>query len=369
MKRRLIVELSEDAFKKLQRMKEIQGFADRDWGEFLTFLSKDVHLTPTEGEIISEATRLNLFELWMQNFAENLPYIRNGETIEKLVPPEPDKPPKGACIVVGAGPSIYKYKHLDMLAESGFKGKILACDSMLIKCLEKGIIPDYTISVDGAEIIAKFYDHELVRKHGENIKVLLISTVHPKVRQLLEEAKAQIYWYHGLFDDYRSPESFTKLISVITKSQKNPKGLPSVSCLGNSGAASWVIAHSLLRCSPIALIGLDLSYPEGYPLEKTYYFSTYLKAAGGDVSKALAFGYREIYNPYWKNKCVCDPVFYHYREGFLEAAQYTERWVITCNATGGGALFGKNIYCINFEDFLKYYQDIEELKKHFLKGD
>lgn len=368
MKKKLIVEISETAYKKLMRKKEADGFADRDVGEYIEYLVKDVHLTPTEGEIISEATKQNLFELWVQNFAENLPYIRNGETIEKLVPPEPDKP-QGPAIVIGAGPTVHEFKQLDLLAQSDFEGVTIATDSMLIPCLEKGIIPDYVVTVDGADIIAKFYDHELVRKHGEKLKVLLISTVHPKVRELLTEAKAQIYWYHGLFDDWRSPESFTRLINVITKSKKNPKGLASVSCLGNSGASAWVIGHSLLRRDRIALLGIDMGYPEGYPIERTYYFSTYLKAAGGDVAKALAFGYTRVYNPFTKSVIIQDPVFRHYTEGWIEAAKYTPRWVITINCSPKSALFSYDgtINTMRFEDFLKYYKDVEELKKHFLK--
>ncbi len=368
MKRRLIVEISETAFKKLMKKKEMDGFADRDIGEYLEYIFKDVHLTPTEGEIISEATRRNLFELWMQNFAENLPHIRNGETVEKLVPAEPDKP-QGPAIVVGAGPTVREFNQLEMLAQSGFEGVVIATDSMLIPCLEKGVIPDYVISVDGAEVIAKFYDSELVRKHGAKLKTLLISTVHPKVRELLTEASAKIYWYHGLFDDWRSPESFTKLISVITKSNKNPKGLPAISCLGNCGAAAWVCAHSLLRRDRIALLGIDMGYPEGYPLEKTYYFSTYLKAAGGDVSKALAFGYTRVYNPFTRAVVIQDPVFRHYTEGWVEAAKHTPRWVITVNCSPKSALYSYDgtINTMSFEDFLKYYKDVEELKKHFLK--
>lgn len=113
-----------------------------------------------------------------------------------------------------------------------------------------------------------------------------------------------------------------------------------------------------------------MGYPEGYPLEKTYYFSNYLKAAGGDASKALAFGYTQVYNPFFRCKVTQDPVFRHYREAWVDAAKQTEPWVVTANCSEESALFSNDgtINCMRFEDYLKHYKDVEELKKHFLKA-
>lgn len=370
MKKTIIAKVGEIAFKKLVKMKEDRLGPDRDWGEFLEFISKEVRLHPTEGEMISQATKENLLGMWMSNYAENLPYIRKGNTLDKLVPKGVGKPPVAAGIVVGAGPSIYKHKHLEMLAESSFDGKVLATDSMLCKCLQRGIVPDLTVTVDGGEVITKFYEYKLVEKYGCQLKVALISTACPKVRERLESVGAKIFWFHGIFDDWRSLESFTKILKLTTKSEDKPYGIASVSALGNAGATCWVLAHSLLRLSPICLLGINMGYPEGYPLEKTYYFSNYLKAAGGDASKAIAFGYRQVYNHFTKQKIVQDPVFRHYTSAWLEAAKTTEPWVVTVNVSPESALFSHDgtINCMRFEDYLKHYKDVEELKKHFLKA-
>jgi len=370
MKKTIIAKVNEVAFKKLVKRKEDKLGADRDWGEFLEFIAKEVKLQPTEGELISQATKENLLALWMSNFADNLPYIRKGNTLDKLVPQQPEQAPKGAGIVIGAGPSIRKYKHLEKLAESSFEGKILACDSALVKCLKKGIIPDITISVDGAEIISKFYEDELVKKYGPQLKVLLITTVHPKVRKAVMQAGAEIYWFHGMFDDWRSLESFTKLMKLTTKTEDKPYGCAALSCLGNAGAALWVVAHSLLRLTPIGLIGIDMGYPDGYPLEKTYYFSTYLQAAGGNAAKALTFGYSRVYNPFFKCTMIQDAIFRHYTEAWRDAAKHTQPWVVTVNCSGESALFSYDgtINCMYFEDFLQHYKDAN-LKEHFLKAE
>jgi len=372
MKKTLIVKLSEITYKKLLKKKEEVFPQGADWEEFFNYLVRDVHLEELGGERISKSTKEHLFELWVRNFADNLPYIREGKTIADLVPPEPEKVPKSAGIVVGAGPSIWKHKHLEMLAESNFDGKVILCDRMTIPALKAGVTPEkfdiYIVGVDGAPIIAKWYDDSIVDKYGPDLKVCIITSTHPDVRKRLEKANAQIYWFNPIFDDWRQNESFTKLQLIMTKSEKLPKGVPSMSALGHAGGCAWVMAHSLLRCSPICLLGIDLGWDADTPLEKTQYFSTFLAQTGGNVELARA-AFKKIYNPYWKCEAIVDPVFNHYREAFLEAVKMTEPWVITVNCTGGGCLFGEGIYCMNFEDFLKYYKDVEELKKHFLKAD
>lgn len=264
MKKTLIVKLSETTYKKLVKKKEEVFPQGADWEEFFNYLVKDVHLEELGGERISRSTKEHLFELWVRNFADNLPYIREGKTIADLVPPEPEKVPKSAGIVVGAGPSIWKHKHLEMLAESDFDGKVILCDRMTIPALKAGVTPEkfdiYIVGVDGAPIIAKWYDDPIVDKYGPDLKVCIITSTHPDVRKRLEKAGAQIYWFNPIFDDWRRNESFTKLQLIMTKSEKLPKGVPSMSALGHAGGCAWVMAHSLLRCSPICLSEDTLIY-------------------------------------------------------------------------------------------------------------
>ena len=153
-------------------------------------------------------------------------------------------------------------------------------------------------------------------------------------------------------DSYSTFESFTKLQNYMTKSPKNPKGSPAIACGGNCGAAAWVLTHSLLRRSPIALIGIDLGYPEGTPLTETGYYSCYMQSAGGD--SGLAIGqYKKIFNPYFKCYAYVDKVFENYRKTWLSMAQRTELWARTCNCTEGGTLFGDRIESLPFKDWLE----------------
>jgi len=367
--------LDEATYKKLMRLKEEKGFGEKDWSEFFAYLSKNIRLEELSGEKISRATKENLMELWVQNFADNLPYIRKGKTIAELVPKEPEKTPKGPAVVVGAGPSVWKHNHLKLLAETEKAEKlaVIVTDRMVIPCLKAGVVPDkyedwVAVGVDGAEIIKKWWDDPIVAEYGEKIKAAIITSTHPKVRKILQKNKVQVYWYSPIYDDYRDNESYTRLQMIMTKSKKNPRGCPSLSCLGHAGGAAYALSFALLRRSPIALIGENLGWDEGTPLEKTQYFSTFLEAAGGNVN-LVTQAYKTIYNPYFKCKAIVDPVFNHYREAMVEAQDQVPAYVETYNATEGGCLFGKRIYCIKFKDFLKHCDEPDELKRYVLEED
>jgi len=375
MKKTLIVKLSEITYKKLLKKKEEVFPQGADWEEFFNYLVKDVHLEELSGERISKSTRENLFKMWVRNFSENLQYIKEGKTLADLVPEKPEEAPKGAAIVIGAGPSLWKHKHLELLANSDFDGVLCVTDRMVIPCLKAGCIPDkyemwIACGVDGAPIIKKWWDDPIVEKYGSEIKACIITSTHPEVVKVLRNNGVDIYWFNPIFDDWRDNESYTRLQLIMTQSERNPKGAASLSCLGNSGSACWVLAHALLRRSPIALIGIDFGYPGEQPIEKTQYFSTFVQAAGGNVELA-GQAFKRFYNPFFKCEAYADPVFLHYREAFLEALKQTEPWVLTIQCTEGGVLFDLEgrMKHMRFKDFLKYYKDVEELKKHFLKAD
>lgn len=367
-KHKIVIELPETIFRKLRMKKELDGFGDKTWSDYARYLAKDVRLRPTEKETIQQTTKDSLLQTWMQNFAENLPHILKGKTIADEVPPNPDDVPKGVAIVVGAGPSVWKHKHLDLLAESDFKGVVVATDRMLIPCLKAGVVPNYVLSVDGnREKIIQWYDDPIVDEYGKKIKAFLITCVAHNVLQRCRKAKMQVRWFHPIFDDWRQLESFTRVQKLMTSSKKLPYGVPAMQCGGNTGTACWIMSHALLRRSPIALIGLDLGYNEDTPIEETAYYKSLSKELGDDIQK-IKLAFRWFYNPYFKTKAYAEAIFDHYRRSFLELTQETQPWVETINCTEGGTLFGPGIHCMYFKDFLEYCDQPEELRKHYLKG-
>lgn len=348
--KRIVVDLPDGTFTKLKHLKESDGFPHASWDEWLKWKAREMPVGKTE------SPTHDLLKLWCSNFAYNLKHILEDDSISALVPDNPNILPKGPAVVIGAGPSIRRHNHLEMLAQAiaskQYQGIVCASDSMLVSCLKKDIVPDVVATVDGAEIITKFYSHKLVREHGTQIKTCLVNSANPKVVRICKRNKMPIFWFNGMMDDVRYSESWTRLQSYMTRSRKNPDGVPAVSCGGNVGNTLWALTHSLLRRSPIALIGIDLGYPEGEPWEKTGYYSIWLRLAGENID-AVCGQYKKFYNPYFKTYAFADKVFVNYRRTWLMLARRTPPWVKTINCTEGGTLWGRGITCMRFKDFLE----------------
>lgn len=371
----LILKLDDATYQRLQKLKD-EKYPEKDWSEYLAYLAKDVQLTELMGDKISRTTRENLLEMWVTNFGNNLQHVRKGRTIAELVPKDADNPKGlGPAVIIGAGPSIWKNKHLEMLAktESPEKIAVIASDRMVCPTLKAGVTPDkfpqwFSVGVDGSPIISKWYDDPILGKYAEKVKICIITSTHPDVLKVLKKHKVDPIWYNPIYDDWRDNESYTRLQRIMTKSKRTPKGIPSMGCLGNAGSAAWVLSQSLLRRNSLALIGINFGYDEDTPLESTNYFSGFLQAAHGNYALVKSL-YQTVYNPYFKCNAIVDPVFEHYRQAMLDSVKQTPPFVETYNATEGGSLFGSGVHCIRFEDWLKYCDNPEELHKHILKGE
>lgn len=355
-KKLVINDLPEATWQKMVRMREEDGFGLRTWGDWLAFFFRKTNINETRGDVINVNTKTQMFDLWAKNFGLNLPDILNGNTITDLVPENPDVAPKGPSVIVGAGPSIWKHKHLDLLGETikngQYKGIVCATDRMLIPCLERGIIPFISAGVDGSPIIKKFYDHPIVEKYANQIKAVLNATTEHGVTEHCKKIGVHIYWFHPLFDDPTMvSESYTKLQKAMATNERHPNGVPAMACGGNAGTATWTLSHSLLRRSPNALIGFDMGYPEGTNLEHTPYFSALFGAP--KPSAWVDTLYKEVYHPFFKTKALVDDVFNSYRAGFKNAVLRTPPWCETFNCSEGGTLWGERIKCMKFSTWLE----------------
>lgn len=383
-------------------LRKVRGLKDKqtpggNWAQWLAYVSRDVNLEPTLLERVQEGTK-TLLPMWMRNYTLNLANVVWGDDAEVKIPEDyvqstlaalanrtplvesdPDfpkdeapiveyknrkikHPPEGSAIVVGRGPSLFRHKHCELLREyieNGYKGTVVATDGGLIPLLDAGVIPDIVVSVDGAPIIKKWFDHPLVDKWGPEMKWVASVTVNHDVYKLVKSKGMKTYWFQPIFDDYRQNESWTRLQVLMTQTEKYPNGVPRAQSGGNAGAFAWILAKSVLKRSPIALIGMDLGYPEGTPLEETHYFSGVMKAAGGDVA-AIRDAYQKFYHPVFKEHAYVDLVFFHYRAAFLELQYTNEEWYRlyggTHNCTEGGTLWGHGITCMSFKDFLSKYK-------------
>lgn len=296
----------------------------------------------TKSQVLSQGTILHLLPEWVENFKRNLPLIKKSKDILDL----PKNP--GSSIIIGAGPSLLKFKHLEMLAKSDYKGFKIASDRILIRCLENNVIPDMVISVDSDKSILDFYDSPLVDKHMEKIKALFNVTVQPK---LTKKWKGEKFFFIGNLGsnlrDIQFDTGGARIMQLLSKKTIVETG-------GNVGSTAWFVSNTMGR-RPVCLIGMDLGWSLDIKLEDTETFSTYMRIHNNDIDKVLKC-YRRDHNSFFNNDSITDYVFDTYFEVFrswIEAAN-----VPTINCTGAGIIHSfKNLECKHFNDFLKEYKE------------
>jgi len=74
------------------------------------------------------------------------------------------------ALVIGAGPSIW----LNIDQASDFDGVILVVDRMLVPCIQKGIIPDYLISIEqgGEAVMPDLFPEEFILPYKDKMKFI-----------------------------------------------------------------------------------------------------------------------------------------------------------------------------------------------------
>ena len=347
MPRKLVVDVSDTTYMKLLKKKEEDKCGEKDWSEWLKFLVRGVHLNPTITEQIHLGTK-ELLPMWMSNFSENLPLIKEGKTLRELIP---NGDPQGRAIVVGRGPSVFSHKHLELLKDSNYEGIVIATDGMLIECLKAGVVPDYVTSVDGSPVCEKWYNNPLVKEHATKITSVLCTQVSPKVTKLVVDAGFKgPYWFVPTSDRVTDKDSITRVQLLMTCGERNSNGQISMDCGGNVGAASWVLAWTILRRKEICLIGFDYGYPENMPLSDSYYYDKTVESIGSLHAKTF---YEKVFHPYFKTFSWIDPAFKSYRQSFSDMLMACPDNITTYNCTEGGVLYLEPfLKCAYFKDWL-----------------
>ena len=333
----------------------------------------------TVGERISRSTQQGLGQIWFENFflsgtlghfgdaqaimahlalelaSKGEAYYKdNPEQTMPLIPLElkearsiariPKKHNR-PCIVVAAGPSVRKHRHVELLAKSGWGGPIISTDRMLRPLLEAGVSPEsgYDLMVAGVDghrvVIPKWYQDDRGQPiDADGVKALLCSTSAPQAVIAAKQAGVDTYFFHGLFDDFFSNDSVCGAMEYMVK-------FPVISAGGNVGATCWTLGI-YLRCTPIIFIGFDLGYTMETPIEETAYYSRLAKE--GAPTAAINSLFNEGFNPDFGVRYRQDPVFKHYRDGFIKMLEIQKRELEvglpdayplqTLNCTEGGSV-------------------------------
>lgn len=286
--------------------------------------------------IIDVQTVTQKIPLWMSNVRENFAAIKGGKDIKDISVVE-----NTPALIIGAGPSLHKNKHLELLAETGFKGNIFATDAILKDCLEYGIVPDYVLFVDASDKIYHFIDHDIVDKYADKLTAIMCITTHPSV---VKRWKGDIYWFNTVMEEFYAP-NVGHILQLLTHGTILSTG-------GHCAGLGWTFAI-LRRHNPIVLIGTDLSYTTDFPIEETSLYAIYLNALKGNKKEVLKVFDNHYHHNFFNTDCYFDRVFEHYTN--IAKAQFKlalEQGVKIINCTEGGTLEGENIECMYFKDYL-----------------
>ena len=314
-------------------------------------------------EKIMRDTHNQSFDEWVKNFAINLPDIWNDSSINELISNSKDNK-KSSAIVIGRGPSIDKLNHLKLLSESNYKGKIICCDGKLIDTLKAGITPDkfpnfFVTTIEPYDVIKQHYDDKIVDEFGSKINGLFTTIANPNTVKRARDSGMKINWFHSLFDYNEGKKSFNQISALMVRAKNHSHGLPAIQTGGNVGTSSWFIAWKIFKCQTVCLIGINHAWEEDDSWEKILSHGNFYDISKISKKKNPSFKklFKKIHNPDFRSNCILDPIFQFYSMALKEFISRSPNWLTTINATGGGSIFGNRILSMDFQDFLKEYQN------------
>jgi len=285
-------------------------------------------------DIITKSTFKNNGQLWLQNILENEKRFGFSNTIREI------KVNHSKSLVLAAGPESKKshedFKKINKERESI---TIVACDGALSTLSQNNCIPDYIVSVDGAQIIANFYKNS--REILDGTTVILSTSIHPDVVEQCIDSGAKIKWVQPFFNCDSHKEYFRN-------------GIPSIKMGGNVGTASYLLTSLVLKGNPIGLMGIEFAWSDETPYNNTQYFNKLMNSLDQN-SDSVKNHYVHIKNIRDGRTYMADPVYYAY---FLMLKEIWEELPLeikqnTYNLTKGGILSLRGLKSINVEDFME----------------
>jgi len=361
--------INENTFVKLLSRKKEMGFGEKGWDEWFehVFSSNSIENSTQEAieKFMAKFHFDKYFDDWVENFTLNLDNIWN-ESSARILDPTIDqnyKKEEHSAIVIGRGPSIKKHKHLELLANSDYKGSIVCSDGALKNVLEIGITPDkfpkfYVITIDTHDDISKHYDYPIIDKYGSKINCIVSTVVNPLTVARARQTGIKIHWFHSLFDYGEGKKSFNYISALMVRTKNHLRGLPALQTGGNVGTSGWFVSWQILKCSTVGLIGINHGWNEDDSWETIISHGNQLPLPKDIDKNSSTFKklFLKIYNPDFDCNCVVDPTFQYYSNALKEFISRSPSWLTTINATEGGSIFGKRITCMTFKEFLQKYE-------------
>lgn len=186
---------------------------------------------------VLENTVLKFSHLWLQNYLQNIHYPDS--SVVKLSN-STNKP----VIVASGGPSLSKQLYLLKKHRENFI--VISAGSTTNSLVKADIMPDFVVSVDGHELNYKHFEH---LHFNEDITYVYSMYSYPKIRNHFQKG---FYFLDGSGE-------------VVSESLKEFKKEDPILFFGGGSVAHYaLILANYISSGPIAMIGQDLSYVNGY---------------------------------------------------------------------------------------------------------
>ena len=354
-KRRQLPEISEKAWHGVNEIRKQykitwQELFERinnyqDWFDLLLRLRKE----PSLGDKLNAVTVMHYMPMWLENIYKNFfkEHIKDLSDIKKIAGTAKGKP----AIAIGAGPSLFKYKHLELLAQSQFYqqkvGPILTTSHTVKDCLEAGVIPDYMILLDPEPIMMTHIDHDIVDKYADQITgVFCITTDH----EVYKRWKGKKVFFISAISEATIPNVMAIISGLFPE-------ITEMNALANAGSFSWNVAR-FMGCNPIVLIGMDQGFLPETPFEETPYYNAF-KRSHSTHQEIVDDCFHFHTHSFFKNNSYTDDIYKNFAANTIEIARITkeQEGVETLNCTGGGFIDKPEIIeNMWFEDFLEKWE-------------
>lgn len=278
----------------------------------------------------------------------------------------------GSVIVVAAGPSLRRQEIVPRLKALKRRPFLVCCDGALAACLREDVVPDVVVSLDphADRVVRWFGDRKLrerpeddyyrrqdmdidfrreeeknrevlalVDRYGPRLRAALSTSVSLDVTERCAESGMELFWWNPLYDDWSLPKSRSREVFELTGR------IPCMTGLGHCGGAAWVLAHAVLGARRVGIVGMDLGYPEGTSVVNTQFYEFVRHLSEEQAESFLV----TVDNPHTQSSYLADPVYYWYRETFLDAVGRAD--CVTVNCSGEGTLFGDHVQWDTLERF------------------
>lgn len=285
-------------------------------------------------DIISKSTLKLRGPMWLENLRYNENHYGFKDTVNST-----DGVKKS--LVFAAGPGFKKVIHesMEKIVKRRDEFTIIACDGALPILSQFNCVPDYVVTVDGDQIITKFYKN--TREILDGVTVILSTTVHPDVVEECINNGAKIKWIQPFFKNSENKEYFRD-------------GITSLKMGGNVGTASYLFAALPLKSKMIGIMGIEFAWSDETPYNDTQYYKPLLQVLDNDKEKVTKH-YVHIKNPRDGRTYIADPVYYAYFLMFKEiwGELPVEIQKRTYNLTHQGIINIDNLRYISIDTYLE----------------